>query len=454
MKTRTIQLSLHLFKLLYLLPLLGLLVSTNVRVAAQDSPEQAPALIEQARQAGANYLQSKDKKAKEAAKKNLERAEKILRNGFKQDANCEKCMENLVVVYFYQSYFGVSGDYGECIKTAKQGLERFPANGYMAFIKGFAHYNLQQYGEASKAFSRYLASKPGNSPTEQQARAVLQDTQQRFLTLWYRQADFYNSIESRIEQYSGFQKVVLFQVTPEWELGLGARAFAQLTQASPTLQDPEVQTYVESLVTRLTSRTRGPAYNFKVTILNSPLINAVTVPGHVFVYTGLLASVESEAELAGVLGHEIAHTYGHHAARRFIKAYHAQMIAAAIAAAINPQGQVAQLATQLTSQIGINLFLLAYDRHEEKEADLYGAHLMFNAGYNPTSLSEFFLKMYKANAKQPITFFSTHPPYPDRATYLTDYLESFPLDREMQIDSRAFQQMKSKLAPLIPTQRN
>ena len=58
--------------------------------------------------------------------------------------------------------------------------------------------------------------------------------------------------------------------------------------------------------------------------------------------------------------------------------------------------------------------------------------------------------MYKENPKKPIKFLSTHPPAPDRASYLTDYLESFPLDTEMQIDSRDFQKMKTKLATLIP----
>jgi len=75
---------------------------------------------------------------------------------------------------------------------------------------------------------------------------------------------------------------------------------------------------------------------------------------------------------------------------------------------------------------------------------------MFNAGYNPTAASGFFLKMYKANPKQPIKFLSTHPPVPDRATYVTDYLESFPLDRELTIDSPAFQKLKARLSPAAP----
>ncbi len=127
------------------------------------------------------------------------------------------------------------------------------------------------------------------------------------------------------------------------------------------------------------------------------------------------------------------------------------MLAGAIAQAVNPRSQVAQLATQLITNIGMGLFLNAYNRFEEKEADLYGAHIMFNAGYDPTALSAFFTKMYKANPKQPVKFLSTHPPTPDRATYLIDYLDSFPLQTtEVRTDSQEFQRIRSRIAATMP----
>ena len=127
------------------------------------------------------------------------------------------------------------------------------------------------------------------------------------------------------------------------------------------------------------------------------------------------------------------------------------MIASAIAQAVNPRSQAALIATQLITNIGMGLFLNAYNRFEEKEADLYGAHIMFNAGYDPTALSAFFTKMYKANPKQPIKFLSTHPPMPDRATYLIDYLDSFPLQsREVRTDSEEFQKIRARIASTMP----
>jgi predicted Zn-dependent protease len=207
------------------------------------------------------------------------------------------------------------------------------------------------------------------------------------------------------------------------------------------------------------SKTPGPNFNYKVTIIDSPVVNAVTVPGHIMVATGLFTFADTESELVGVLAHELAHNYGHHAARRFIKATQAQLLAeyaASIVRALNPRSQTAQLITQLAAQFGIGLFLNAYSRHEEKEADLYAAHIMFNAGWNPTAMSLTFLKMYKLHPKQPVKFLSTHPPIQDRADYMTDYLESFPLEREMRLDSEAFQKIKARLkgrepqGPVIP----
>lgn len=420
--------------------------------APDGSGQDAESLIRQAREDGLAYLNTKDDKAKKSAKKNLEEAEKQLKESLKRDPNCEKCTENLVKVFLYQSYFGFSKDYDQCIKAATQAMARFPNNTQMAFLKGYAHYNAQDFSEAIKSFNRYLATSTGNAESEAQVQKLLQDSQQKFLNNWYKHANYYQSKDARIEAVGqNFKTVTLFQVTPEWELNLGSQAFAAVTQQSQTLQDPEVQTYVEKLVNRLVSKTPGPNYNYKVTILNSPTVNAMTVPGHVFVATGLIAYAENEAELVGVLAHEMAHNYGHHAARRFIKAYQAQNLANAIVSAVNPQNNVAQLVSQLAANIGVQLFVLAYNRGEEKEADLYGSHIMFNAGYDPTALSAFFARMYKESPKQPIKFLSTHPPMPDRATYMIDYVESYPLgSTEVKTDSEDFKKIKARLGAMMP----
>src|SRR3990170_4542987 len=147
------------------------------------------------------------------------------------------------------------------------------------------------------------------------------------------------------------------------------------------------------------------------------------------------------AEALVTRGRELSHNYGHHAARQLIKAYQAQSIAAAAAQKLNPQSDTSQLLTKIAAGIGVGLFMNAYSRFEESEADRYGAHMLYNAGYNPTGMTSFLLKMYRQQPRQPIKFLSTHPPLPDRVDQLAEYLEAFPLDQELAVDSETFQKI-------------
>lgn len=416
---------------------------------AQDY-RQLDSLIQQAREQGMQYLNNKDDRAKKVAKSNLEQSEKLLKDEIKRNAACEKCYELLTATYLYKTYFGFERNYDDCFKTAQQGLTHFPKNARIAFFKGYAHYNIRDYAEANKAFK----AAQSHPTLAAQVNQILLDSQQKFLTDWNRQANYYQTKESRIEVAQGFQMVTAFQVTPEWEMQLGGQGFAALTANAPKVVDAEIQTYLQNLTTRLLSKSPGSPFNYQITVVNSPEVNAVTPPGHIVVYTGLLAFADNEAQLAGVLAHELAHNYGHHSARAAIKNYHIQSIANAALRAINPQNAAAQIFASLGANIGLTLFARAYSRFEEKEADQYGAHIMFNAGYSPLDASSFFLKMSKASGKQPPKFLSTHPPLMDRADYLADYLDSFPADgREFRVDSEEFKKIKARLVPSQQQQR-
>jgi predicted Zn-dependent protease len=430
---------------------LGIGGTTAYGSTEPDVVTDADALIQQARKDGLDYLNSKDDRTKKSAKKGLDEAEKLLKKALKDDQSCEKCYELLTAAHLYQTYFGFSKDYDDCLKVADSGLARFPSNARMTYLKGYALYNAGRHSESIKYLNQFL-SMPVPEETAASVKKILADSQAKFLASWNRHANYYQSKDSKIfgfNQQTGRQEPV-FAVTKEWEMNLGSMGFNAIAGQAPKVEDPEVKAYVQKLVDRLVTKSPGSPFEYRLTIVNSPEVNAVTPPGHVIVYTGLLAFAENESELAGVLSHELAHNYAHHQARAVLSKYKNQSIANAIVAAVAPQGGWGQLAAGMGSAFIVELFARSYSRSEEKEADLYGSHIMFNAGYNPTSLSNFFLKMYKANPKQPLKLLSTHPPVPDRTIYLTEYLESFPLDREMQMDSLDFQNMKKRLARLVP----
>ena len=93
--------------------------------------------------------------------------------------------------------------------------------------------------------------------------------------------------------------------------------FASELRASgiPELTDPEIAAYVRDLCEQLVPVAKGFPRQYELTVLDSPVVNAQTTPGYIFVYRGLLDLVTSEAELVGVLGHEMGHTIGHHAGK-------------------------------------------------------------------------------------------------------------------------------------------
>ena len=416
-----------------------------------DSSKIAAAeqLIKEGYEAGSIFLQGDSKKARNKAKKCLSEAEKILKKEIKRNRSCEACFTGLARTYFYQSYFGFEKNYGDCFKVLEQGREQFPENTRLALIEGYASHNSRQWERAIKALKEFLLFASGQPEIENSARRYLESSQQYFLNGWYRYNDFYGSKEARftVLNPNTFRQDTVFEITPQWELQLGQSAFQQITSQGNIIQDLELQRYLERLVGRMVEKTPGPFQTYQVAVVDSPAVNAVTTPGKVIVFTGLIQFVENEAELVGVLAHELAHNYGHHSGRRFLQTLKAQTLANSILKEINPQSFQGRFIGEFTSKVAIELFVRAYTRSEEKQADHYGAHIAFNAGYDPTALSTAFLKMYKANPKQGIGFLRTHPAMPDRIEYITEYLENFPLENEMRNDSEEFQEIKARLFP-------
>lgn len=401
------------------------------------------ALIQRALAEGTKGRDQDNRRARHDAEDTLDELAKLAAKGLDKDASCATCAEQLLRAYFMRSYFGYEKDYDECLKFGAQAMARFPGNGRIAVHAGTAFYNTGKYGDAIRAFKRYQSSTLRDAQTDMQVANMLRDSEARFQSGWYRHADFYQSGEARIEKTNllTFKSEVLFQVTPEWETGLGNQFASGLAKHGPPLQDPGIIGYLDQLVSRLVKASPGPTFTYRISMYDSAEVNAMALPGQVAVSSGLLKFVESESELAAVLSHELAHTYGHHAARAAIKQYHAKALAGAAVAAVSAKGAVAQTVTAVAGTLAVDIFSRAYSRFEESEADTYAAHILYNAGYNPTALSQMQLRMYQRNPKQPIKFLSTHPPAPDRVEAVTAYLEAFSLERELALDSATFQKI-------------
>jgi len=178
--------------------------------------------------------------------------------------------------------------------------------------------------------------------------------------------------------------------------------------------DPSVKEYIDKNIFQEILNSpdikKKSIYNYQMEIIqNDTVLNAFAVPGgYVYLYTGLLSYLDSEAALAGVIGHEIAHVERRHATQRITAAYGIQMVLS-VALGSNP-AQIAELAANLFA----GLALLANSRSDEDESDQYSINYLKSTRFYPGSVKFFFEKMREdgkvsSGSSGLATFLSTHP---------------------------------------------
>ncbi len=197
------------------------------------------------------------------------------------------------------------------------------------------------------------------------------------------------------------------------EISLGQEAAPELIVAyGGQVPSAELQAYVTNIGMKLAAQTEGdnPSLPWSFTFLNSDVINAFALPGgQVFITRGLVARMDNEAQLAGVLGHEIAHVTARHANNRLARQTGLALAAAIGVAVINPESEDMQLLVDGLIT-GAGIFALTFDRGQESESDRLGMRYMAKAGYDPTGQLQVMqiLKAASSGAAQP-EWLSTHP---------------------------------------------
>jgi predicted Zn-dependent protease len=223
-------------------------------------------------------------------------------------------------------------------------------------------------------------------------------------------------------------------MTPEDEKRIGAEEHEKaLSEFGGRYDDPKLQAYVERVGDRLKQASELADQSFTFTVLDSDIVNAFALPGgYVYVSRGLLALADNEAELAGVLGHEIGHVTARHTAQRYDRAQIGQLGAAAaqlggmLLGGYLGGSQGAQLGAQAGGQIGslgATAYVQGYSRGQELEADQLGIRYLGRAGYDPTAMTTF-LQALEANDRFEAAhgqagtdvpdWFRSHPRTPDR----------------------------------------
>ena len=176
-------------------------------------------------------------------------------------------------------------------------------------------------------------------------------------------------------------------VSRSQEKDMGRDAYPKLIKEfGGVYNDPRITGYVDSLGRKLAAVTETPGEDFTFTVLDNPIVNAFATPGgYVYISRGLMALADSEAELAGVMGHELGHVVARHSSQRISKATVAGALSGLLGA-----GQVGQA-------LG-GLYLSSFSRYQELEADRLGVRYINRAGYDPAAMTSFLAKM-RANSR-------------------------------------------------------
>lgn len=178
-------------------------------------------------------------------------------------------------------------------------------------------------------------------------------------------------------------------ISEEDEARMGAEQHEKvLAEFGGTYDHPELAAYVDSIGQFLALTSERPNVKFTFTVLNSPIVNAFALPGgYIYVTRGLLALAGDEAELAGVIAHEIGHVAARHGAQRMSNAMLANL-GLGLLGAVTDSEQVAGLA-----QLGALAVVQGYSREQEYEADLLGVRYLSRAGFDPEAMASFLAKL-------------------------------------------------------------
>ena len=183
---------------------------------------------------------------------------------------------------------------------------------------------------------------------------------------------------------TGEQSFTAF-MSPQEEVRIGAEQHPRILQEfGGAYDDPDVGGYVAAIGGQLAAVSERPDLRFTFTVLDSPVVNAFALPGgYIYVSRGLMALANNEAELAGVVGHEIGHVTARHAAERYSRSVIAGLGAGLLGAVVGDRAVAEALNT------GAGLYLRAYGRENEFEADILGLRYMTAIGYDPNAVASF-----------------------------------------------------------------
>jgi predicted Zn-dependent protease len=223
---------------------------------------------------------------------------------------------------------------------------------------------------------------------------------------------------------TGRTQLVLLSADKEKSLGL-SEAEAILSNATLS-SNQTLNTHIADIGKRIVAASpEAQEYTWDFYVIESETINAFALPGgKVFFYTGILTLMDNDAQIATVMGHEIAHVLAHHGAERIsqqmLASYGGDILGSVLGIPSQYQG-LYNTAYGIAANLGV---ILPFSRTHESEADIIGINLMHKAGYDPNESVKFWQKMSAASSGATPEFLSTHPSDETRIKEIREYIQT------------------------------
>lgn len=237
-------------------------------------------------------------------------------------------------------------------------------------------------------------------------------------------------------------------VSLEKEIQLGAQFAQMFEQTARLIEDPVVVEYVDRLGQEIVKHSDAKV-PFVIKVVDTDEVNAFALPGgYFYVNKGLILEAENEAELAGVMAHEIAHVAARHATERMTKG---QLLQFAAIPALFVGGYWTQVAIRQGLGLGLSLAVLGITRNSEAEADQLGTQYLWNSGIDPNGFITFFEKLEAREKGKPgkfASFFRTHPAVENRITHVQEEISYLPVKDEYLVTTSEFDRVKARLIEL------
>lgn len=231
--------------------------------------------------------------------------------------------------------------------------------------------------------------------------------------------------------------------TPEQDVELGDASAGEIARQVSLLRDERANAYVQRLGEKIAAGAPGYHFPYRFVVVSSPEVNAFALPGgYVFINTGAIEAAHSEGELAGILAHEIAHVALRHGTNQASKAYVVKTGLGLLDALAG--GSRARLGR--AARAYARTLFLRFNRESEEEADLEGARLMAEAGYDPRDMASFFASLEERGGERAPDAEDDHPNPAVRVALIEEELPSLHTERAPVRDTEEFRRVKARLS--------